>query len=736
MTRRERLAAARAAVGDAGDRLRRLGDGPLGDRRVRIAVAVAATVVVWLALNAGLPHGAPAGVLLAGTVFGAINALVAISIVLVYRANRVVNFAAAEFGSVAAVLAIEFHIKLGLNYFLSVGSGLLIAAVLGAVLEVTVIRRFGNAPRLIVAVATIGLAQLLNGVSVIIPVEWSKGGNSGTFNTPFTAHFTIFPVVFNGNYLVAIVVVPIVLAALVWFLRYTNYGVAIRAAADNGDRAKLLGVPVNRLSTIVWTITGVLSALAVLLRIPILGFLSFSSVSSSSLDLLLQTLTAAVIGGMTSLPVAVAAAVGLGIFEQLGAWTFQNATFVDTSLFVLILAVMLLRRDRLTRAADTGIGTWQFIKQVRAIPPEMTHLREVQVGRRVVRLGVLAFALVLPYLITPARTQLASLVLIYGIVAASLVVLTGWAGHISLGQVAFMGFGAATTGILMTAHGWDMFLALAAGAVVAGAVAVVIGVPALRISGPFLAVVTLAFAVTAANYFLIPRYFPWFDPQQQVVRPVLFGRVSIATDRQMYYVCLVGLAVVLAAVAGLRRSAAGRAMIAAKENRLATQSFAIDTTRLNLTAFAVSGAIAGLAGGLFVVQQQAYNFSAFNAEDGLVFFTMVVIGGLGSIPGAVLGAIYVYGAQYLLPPGWSIMATGAGILILLLFLPGGLGELVFRARDRLLRLLAARRGLLVPSLVADQRVAEGDAMLPTASMAVIDLRAAGAEPEPAVGAAP
>ena len=91
--------------------------------------------------------------------------------------------------------------------------------------------------------------------------------------------------------------------------------------------------------------------------------------------------------------------------------------------------------------------------------------------------------------------------------------------------------------------------------------------------------------------------------------------------------------------AGLRLSAhAGRAMIAGKENRLAAQSFAIDTTRLNLVAFAVSGAIAGLAGGLFVVHQRAYNFHSFGAEAGLQFFTMVVIGGLGSLPGAVLGA--------------------------------------------------------------------------------------------------
>jgi branched-chain amino acid transport system permease protein len=311
-----------------------------------------------------------------------------------------------------------------------------------------------------------------------------------------------------------------------------------------------------------------------------------------------------------------------------------------------------------------------------------------------------------------------------------LVVLTGWAGHISLGQVGFMGFGAATTGILVTEHGWDVFAALAAAALVAALVAVVLGIPALRISGPFLAVITLAFAVTSANYFLVPKYFSWFAPHQQIPRVPLFGRIDISSDRQMYFVCLVALALVLAALSALRRSHAGRAMVAGHENRLATQAFGIDTTRVNLIAFAVSGAVAGLAGGLFVIHQQAYNFGAFNAQDGLRFFTMVVIGGLGSVPGAVLGALYVYGAQYLLDPGYSVLATGAGILVLLLFLPGGLGELVFRVRDRLHRAVAQRKGIVVPSLLADQRDDETSALNTGLD---IDNETVEAEGEPAEG---
>src|SRR5581483_1983010 len=146
---------------------------------------------------------------------------------------------------------------------------------------------------------------------------------------------------------------------------------AIRAAADNGDRARLLGIPVKRLSTIIWTITGILSALAILLRVPIQGFSAFDSVSSSGTELLLFSLTAMVIANMTNLPVVVLASIPLGVLDSLGAWTFQNSSLVDALLLVVILLALFAKRQKLSRAADTGITTWQMIKQVRPIPPEL-----------------------------------------------------------------------------------------------------------------------------------------------------------------------------------------------------------------------------------------------------------------------------------------------------------------------------------------------------------------------------
>lgn len=670
------------------------------------AWAVAA-LLVWAVLAAVLKHGAPAGIMLSGVVLGAINALVALSIVLVYRANRVLNFAAADLGAVAAVLAIELHIKYNLNYFLAVAAGLVAAGLIGGLVETAILRRFSNAPRLIVAVVTLGIGQILNAASILIPVEWSKGSNSGTFNTPFTVHFRVFPVLFNGNYVAALVIVPVVMVAVTWFLRYTNYGVAIRAAADNGDRARLLGIPVKRLSTVVWVMAGVMSALAALLRVPILGFVSFGSVSGSSSALLFETLTAAVIAGLTSMPTAVFASIALGIVDQLGAWTFQNAAYDYLTQLVVVLVVLLLRRERLTRAVDAGITTWQAIRQVRPIPPELAGRLPVRLGSSGLRLAIVALALCIPLFETPAHTQLASIILLYSMVAASLVILTAWAGHISLGHIAFMGFGAAVTGILVANHGINVFAALAAGVAVTALLALLLGIPALRFgSGPYLAVVTLGLAVVANGYFFLPQYFSWLIPQATVPKTPLFGKLALGTDSEMYYFCLIALVIVLVAVRSLRNAHAGRAIIASNDNRLATQSFAISTPRVQLMAFAVSGALAGLAGGLYVILEQGFNSGDFSAENGIYFFLMVVIGGLGSLSGAVLGAIFVYGAQYLLPNGWGTLITGGGVVFLLMFVPGGLGDVFYGIRDRLLRAYANRHQLYVPSLVADVRIAQ------------------------------
>ena len=660
------------------------------------------TLAFWGIAAAVLPKGVPNFVVIRGLVYGMLYALIAIGIVLIYRANRVVNFAQAEFGSVAAVVAIQFALH-GMNYFLAIGLGFVIAALTGAFVNVAIIRRFRKAPRLILAVATIGIAQILAAMSLIIPIVWERGLQSTTFSTPLSVTFSVGPAIFSGDHVMVLVLVPLVMLAVGAFLRFTDYGISIRAAAENGDRASLLGIPVPRLSTIVWALAAVMSSIASILRVPIEGFSSFASVSGAGNSLLLRTLAAAVIARMESLPRAVLAAVAIGVFENGANWNLGRTTVVDAMLVLVILAALLVQRDFFSRAAETGISSWKAIREIRPVPAELRNLPEVRFAFTGLKALLVLIAVTVPLWASPSQEETAALMLIYSIVAVSLLVLTGWAGHISLGQFALVGFGGATTAVLYGRHGWDLFLAMPAGVIVAALVALVIGLPALRIKGPFLAVTTLAFAVTSGTFFLEDRYFPWFI-ESRIERPMLWSRITLDTEWKVYLMCLVGLVMVIYATKGLRASHTGRALIAVRDNESAAEAVTLNTTRLKLTAFLVSGAIAGFAGSLYVIHQNGLNTDSFNADVSLRLFSMVVIGGLGSLPGAILGAMYIRGVEFFLPPAYALLASGVGILFLLLFLPEGLGGLVYSVRDGFLRRVAKRRGLLVPSLLADKRI--------------------------------
>jgi branched-chain amino acid transport system permease protein len=708
-----------AGGGSPGSEIDELLGGGGNDRRyempppatlARLGAAAAGLLVLWFVADSLMTRGLPFGIIVLGTVFGSLYALLAIGLVLVYRANRVVNFAQAELGSVAAVMTIQFVLVWDMNYFVALLLGFGTAAAIGGFVNVAVIQRFRNAPRLILTVATIGIAQILNAMSIFaaIIIQGGVGGGQRRFSAPVDATFSIDPVIFNANHVLAIVTVPVVMVGLIAFLRYTSYGMAIRAAADNGDRASLLGIPVPRLSTIVWSLAGFLSAVAIILRVPIVGFASFQSVSGGGNSLLLRTLAAAVIGRMESIPRTVVAAICLGIFQEAASWQFANTDFVDAALVIVILAGLLIQRDFFSRAQEAGISTWKAIREVRPIPEELRRLPEIRYGFGAVKVLLLGAALAYPLIASPSQASAMVIIFIYAIVAVSLFVLTGWAGHISLGQFALAGFGGAATSVLYGRHGLDFLIALPIGMVVAALVALVIGLPALRIKGPFLAVTTLAFAVTAANFLLVERYFPWFI-ERRIERPVLWNRIPLDEGWQMYYFTLVGLLLTLAVVRSLRNSRTGRAIIAVRDNSTAAESVTMDVTRTKLVAFMISGAIAGFAGGLYVLDQQGLQTDAYGAEASIRLFSMVVIGGLGSLPGAVMGAFYIRGAEFMLPPAWSLLASGFGILFLLMVIPEGLGGIVYKVRDSILRKVAVRRGLVVPSLLADVRTEGGGA---------------------------
>jgi len=282
----------------------------------------------------------------------------------------------------------------------------------------------------------------------------------------------------------------------------------------------------------------------------------------------------------------------------------------------------------------------------------------------------------------------------------SLVVLTGWAGQVSLGQFGFASIGAVVAGALSSRVGLPFLVSVPLGAIAAGAIALVVGIPALRIRGLFLAIVTFAFAIAASATLFQDRYFGWLLPQQ-VKRPQLFF-LNFEDDRSMYFLCVAGLVLTVVVVTNLRRSRFGRVLIAARENEANLQSFGVSAVRAKLSAFAVSGLIAGLGGALLAFELRGVSVQSFPPERSVEVFLFVVLGGVTSMGGVALGAIYYALVSYFFPTNFVFQSLRPFLTIFVLWIsPGGLVALINRVRDAALRIIAQRRQIIVPSLFAD-----------------------------------
>lgn len=656
----------------------------------------------------------PNGLMIYAAALGSLYGLLAAGIIIVYRTNRIVNFAVGGMGAVPAVFALTLMTTHGLSYWLAAPLALVCGAVLGGLVDVLVIRRFADAPRLILTVVTIGVSQLLSFIAFFTPDWLGTDLLPDVIRTPFTRFdATIQGQVITGDYAVAAVVVAVSVAGLALFFRYTRMGVAIRASAENADRASLLGIPVTRVRTVAWVIAGLFSAITLLLRAPLVG-LPLGGLGSVAI--LLFALAAAVVARMESIPTALFAGMAIGVIDQSSVFATGRSDLAAAIMLVVIVAALLVQRTSLSRAEDSGVSSFKTVKDFRKIPPELRHLPELRWAKLALGAVVAAFFLLAPWYLGSELGK-GTLIAIYSIVAVSLVVLTGWAGQISLGQFAFVGVGAAVADGLAANHNIDLFAALFIGGLAGALIAVVVGIPALRVQGLFLAVTTLAFAA-ATDAWLLKSTEPIGklllpDAGNQMERPVLWGRISLGGPleaKPMYYFSLAILTLVVLAAMAFRRNRSGRVLIAVRDNGRAASSYNVNLARTRLAAFAVSGWMAATAGVLLAYQTLSIDNGQFPAATSVAIFAAAVIGGMGSIGGAISGVVFVFGISFFEQrigiQNLALLATGPGLVLVLYLLPGGFAEGFYRVRDLFLRSLAARHDIHVPSLVADRRIDE------------------------------
>lgn len=637
-------------------------------------------------LAPALAFEVPAQVVLSGAMRGLAIGVMAVGVILIYRSCRVINFALGELGALCAALFVRLVVNWHWNFWPALGLVVVAGALLGAALELALVRRLARAPRVVLLVATIGAAQLLLYVQFTLPDIAAYSA----YPTAFTKRWTVGDVVVRADHAVALAVFPALVAALAWFLERSRAGTAVRAAADNPDAARLAGIPVRRMSTVVWALSGALAAVATVLSAPLAGA-TVASTGDLGPGILLRTLAAAVIAAMASLPVALAAAVALGVGEAVIFYNNpQDPGLVDGVLLGVVLVAVLAVSLR-----ERGLGLrerFSLAPRVRPVPAELRDLWWVRHHTRIGATLALAAAAVLPLVVTsPSRQFLYARVLLMALVAVSLTVLTGWAGQLSLGQFAFVGLGGMSTYALVQ-HRLAFPVALVAASVISAVAAVVVGAPALRMRGLFLAVSTLALAV-ATPWVLSWGVFDDPDHVSPLLRRPTLGGVSLASQRSYYYLCLAVLAVVVVVVARVRASGLGRSLLAVRDNELAAAAVGLSPTRVKLTAFGLSGAIAGLAGGLLVGLLVQFSEDEFTATASMTVVAIAVVGGLASLTGTVLGSLFVVGLPAFFPgsPSVGLLTSGVGLLVLLLYFPGGLVQLLYQVRDLALGVVARRR---------------------------------------------
>jgi ABC-type branched-subunit amino acid transport system permease subunit len=625
----------------------------------------------------------PSFVLVQGVITGLGYGLLAMGLVLIYRTNRVLNFAQGQLGVVAAVFLVKCFYDFGFNYWFALALSLVLAAVVGALSEL-LLRRLFNRPRVLVMVATIGLSQVLfvfTALPFIRPKNLFK-----PFPVPVDVSFHIGTYLFTPGQVVTLVVAPLVAIALAAFVKWSPWGLAMRAMAENADSARLSGIWVRRTSTVAWTLAGVLSAFTAILAAP--GQTS-SLTEVLSPELLLLALTAAMVGAMVNLTVAFVAAIGVGVIQEILVWNLSSTAQVDLILFALVLLVLLVRIAALrTGSRREDRSTW--LESARNQRQNDSPLR-----RRVGASGVVATVVVaalLPFVISTGRSFLLSQICIYAVIALSLTVLTGWAGQVSLGQ-----FGLVACGALMAAHlGASVPLVLLmpfAGAVTA-VIAVVVGLPALRVRGLYLAVSTLAFSlwfmgsVLATPCWNLPVLGKSMctglpNPQSTLIGSPSFLGIQLGSARSFAWFSLAVLVASVLMVRLWRDRGVARRLMAVRDNETGAGATGIPLARTKLLAFALSGFIAGYAGVCLAFATERFSTATFDPAFSILVVSMVVIGGLGSIDGAVLGAVYLVGipAMFGTTPTIQFLTSGIGLLAFILYLPGGLADLLHRLGD-------------------------------------------------------
>jgi branched-chain amino acid transport system permease protein len=582
---------------------------------------------------------------LLGIIGGGIYALSATGIVLTYTATGVFNLAHFAIALLAGYVAWELNAGLGLPIL---PTALLMVFVwgplVGLLLERAVFRPLqardaGSSEKLVAAL----------GVSVValaaVNVVWGPGVQ-GTTDKPVPRVFPVEPfevgsLRFDTEQIGVVLTILAVAAALYVLLRRTFLGVCIRAVVDRRELAELSAIDANRVSQVAWALGCALAALTGLLIAP-------PALEPTRIIILgIETFSVAVVARLVSLPVAIGfgflvLGMGRGIldgFHPLGTGdgtlpAIYDQVVLNLSSLVLFGALVLFRR-----LDEVGAGTGRS----GLVSGAMGAARRTGPATAVLGSAALFGALLVPVLLEGADLRQAHKFLALAVIFVSITAITGFSGHLTLGQASIAGLGAFATGRFTAEFDLPVLVAMVPGVLVSVLAGLAAGYPALKRKGLFLGLTTLGLALIIYQ-FVFNAQLRWVvggPGMLQVRRPSFFG-IDLSSDEAFWFYELVVVVLVLALVHNLRSGALGRVLAAMRDSETAASSVGIDLRNSKLFVFGISSGIAGLGGTLLTQADQNFDANTFYPVFGLFWFTAVVVCGISSIRGALLAAgIYV-----------------------------------------------------------------------------------------------
>ena len=443
---------------------------------------------------------------------------------------------------------------------------LTLVGAVGMALERFLFRRLRHAPRLVMLVATLAVGQgILGLVTVVFQGSSRQAEQLRVIPTVVRGAIDLGRVNLTGGDLQILALVPLIALELALFFRFSRFGVAIRAAAENGDSARLLGISTDRVARFSWVAGLMLAALAGILLASSQGTLAASTLSTG---FLVRALAAALIGGLTSLPGALIGGLIVGIGEAAISGMFSGTIGAAQAVFfVAVVLMLLLRPQGIFGQREETEDKIAFVPPSRDLPGNLATTLYATAVHRVTLVTAVAFACAVSLTTGSATNGTLTLVCVGAIVGVSLTVLMGYAGQISLGHWSLVGVGAFAAADLDGRMGVPLLLTVPLVVAIGMGVSLLIGLPALRIKGLYLAVVTLTFSYAAELFVFRSDRIGGAQTGVAMKMPA-WGPLNLdsPTNRPLFGVALVALLASIWVARNMLGSRTGRTFLALREN--------------------------------------------------------------------------------------------------------------------------------------------------------------------------